>query len=91
MSFDNGSPNTRCWTKSDYSAREYEMTLKNIADAAWRVKREHELPRGWEAQVYRWLSDHEEDAIENRDDRGGYPSEEALKRAFAALEFKKSE
>ena len=77
--------------EGDYSAREYDMTLKNIADAAWRVKREHELPRGWEAQVYRWLSDHEEDAIENRDDRGGYPSEEALRRAFAALEFKKSE
>ena len=90
-SFDNGSPNTRCWTKSDYSAREYETTIKNIADAAWRVKREHELPRGWEAQVYRWLSDHEEDEIENRDDRGGYPSEDSLRRAFAALEFKKSE
>ena len=76
--------------EDDYSAREYEATIKNIADAAWRVKREHELPRGWEAQVYRWLSDHEEDEIENRDDRGGYPSEDSLQRAFAALGFKKS-
>ncbi len=77
--------------EGDYSAREYEATIKNIAASAWRVKREHELPRGWEAQVYRWLSDHEEDEIENRDDRGGYPSEDSLQRAFAALGFSKSE
>ena len=45
-SFDNGSPNTRCWTKSDYSAREYEATIRNISDAAWRLKRQYDLPEG---------------------------------------------
>ena len=76
--------------EGDYSAREYEATLKNIVDAAWRLKRQYNLPRAWEGRVYRWLSDHEEDAIENQDDRGGYPSEEALQRAFVALGYEKT-
>ena len=41
--------------EEDYSSREYEATLENIADAAWRVKREYDLPEGWAVQVYRWF------------------------------------
>jgi hypothetical protein len=72
---------------SDYSDREYEATLDNIKDAAWRLKSEVDLPDGWEGEVYSWLSDHECNEIENVDDRGGYPSEEALRRAFEALGY----
>ncbi|MGE3406437.1 MAG: hypothetical protein AB7I37_06440 [Pirellulales bacterium] len=77
--------------ESDYSDREYESTIENIVDAAWRMKKEFTLPEGWESDVYSWLSDHRPGEVENRDDRGGYPSEEALKLAFTALGFQPSE
>ena len=73
--------------EEDYSRREYEATLENIADAAWRVKHEYELPEGWEGDVYSWLSDNRQRAVENRDDQGGYPGEQDLRDAFDALGY----
>ncbi len=73
--------------ESDYSERELEATLENIDDAAWRLKNEFDLPEGWEGEVYSWLSDNDSSEVENRDDCGGYPSEEALRAAFAALGY----
>lgn len=73
--------------ESDYSERELEATLENIEHAAWRLKNEFELPEGWVWQVYDWLSDNRSGEVENRDDQGGYPSEEALREAFEALDF----
>ncbi len=77
--------------EEDYSNREYEATLENIGDAAWRVKHEYNLPDGWESDVYSWLSDHRQSAVENRDDQGGYPSENDLRTAFDALGYEKIE
>jgi len=74
----------------DYSTRIYEATLANIDDAAWRLKKEYDLPSNWAFEVYRWLSDHDCSEIENDDDRGGYPSELWLQRAFDALGFKRT-
>lgn len=74
--------------ESDYSDREYAATLENIEDAAWRLKRDFVLPEGWRGDVYSWLSDNDPSEIENRDDQGGYPSEESLRAAFDALGFK---
>lgn len=73
--------------ESDYSDREYEATVENIADAAWRLKNEFDLPGGWEYEVYSWLSEHRSGEVENVSDQGGYPSEVALREAFAALAF----
>ena len=73
--------------ESDYSDREFEATLENINDAAWRLKHDFDLPEDWESQVYSWLSDHRCGEIENTDDQGGYPSESALIEAFEALGF----
>jgi hypothetical protein len=73
--------------EEDYSERELEATLENINDAAWRVKDEYTLPEGWESDVYSWLSDHRQSAIENRDDVGGYPEEVDLRAAFHALGY----
>jgi hypothetical protein len=74
--------------ESAYSEKEYEATLENIEDAAWRLKREFVLPEGWESAVYSWLSDNDSAQVENRDDQGGYPSEESLREAFDALGYK---
>jgi hypothetical protein len=77
--------------EEDYSERELGATLENINDAAWRVKHEYELPDGWESEVYSWLSDHRQSAIENRDDQGGYPEQDDLRAAFDALGYVQAE
>jgi hypothetical protein len=74
-----------------YSSREYEATLENITDAAWRVGRDYDLPEGWESNVFSWLWDHECSEVENTDDSGGYPSEESIRRAFDALGYERTE
>jgi hypothetical protein len=77
--------------ETDYSDREYEATLDNIDDAAWKLKQQFELPEDWVGQVYDWLWEHRCSEVENCDDQGGYPSEEALREAFAALGFESTE
>lgn len=73
--------------ESDYSNREYEATVENIDLASWKLKQQFELPDGWAHSVYDWLSEQMETEIENVDDQGGSPSEEALAAAFLALGF----
>ena len=76
--------------ESDYCDCEVEATLENIADAAWRIKNEYDLPEGWAGNVYHWLAEHDCSAIENADDQGGYPNEEQLRKAFDALGYKET-
>jgi hypothetical protein len=73
--------------EEDYSKRELEATLENIGDSAWKLKHEFNLPDGWEGDVYSWLCDHRQRAVENRDDQGGYPGEDDLREAFDALGY----
>ncbi len=77
--------------EQDYSRREYEATLDNLTDAAWRVKDEYQLPEGWESEVFSWFWDHRQRAVENRDDQGGYPEEQDLRDAFDALGYERVE
>ena len=39
--------------EEDYSNREYDATIENIADAAWRLKDDFELPEDWQGEVLR--------------------------------------
>jgi len=73
--------------EEDYSRREYEATIENIADAAWCLKNDFDLPDDWQYEAYEWLSNHDCSEIENTDDQGGYPSEESLRNAFEALGY----
>jgi hypothetical protein len=73
--------------ETDYSNREYEATLQNIGEAAYRLRHRYELPEGWESEVFSWLWDHYDRAVESRDDQGGYPEEGDLEAAFVALGY----
>ena len=75
--------------ESDYSEREVEATIANLTDAAWRLKNTFELPDDWESEVYGWLSDNNDSAIENSDDQGGYPDQKELEAAFEALGYER--
>ena len=76
--------------EGDYGKREYDSTIENIADAAWRVKRDYDLPEGWQGDVFSWFREHRHRAVENRDDRGGYPEETDLRDAFNALGYQRA-
>lgn len=41
------------------------LTYENVGEAAWRLKQEFDLPEDWQSEVYSWLSDHREHALEN--------------------------
>lgn len=75
--------------EEDYSARELEATKENIKNAAWSVKNDYIIPDEWVDAVYDWFWQNDQDAIENRDDQGGYPSDEQLVAAFTALNYEK--
>ena len=87
-----GSPNTRCWTKDDYSAREYEATIQNIADAAWRVKGSYRLPKGLGGSgLSLALGPRRGRKSRMPMTEADIRAEESLQRAFAALGYEKSE
>ncbi len=73
--------------EEDHSRREYEATIENIGEAAWRLRDDYELPDGWEADVFSWFRDHRQSAIENRNDQGGYPEEDDLRAAYKGLSY----
>jgi hypothetical protein len=67
----------------DYGEMELQATLDNYRSEMWREKN---LPEGWEAEVYSWLSDNcLDEFIENRDDRGGWAPREKIVEALHAL------
>lgn len=76
--------------EADYSNREYEATYENIGEAAWKLKQEFNLPEHWQSDVYSWLADNRDHAIDNVDDQGGWPGDDDLAAAFAALGYQRA-
>lgn len=67
-----------------------EATIENIRFEGRRLVAE-DAPEDWAAKVWSWLWNNDEGQVEGRDDRGGYPSEESIGNALAALGMKKDE
>ena len=83
---------TRSWTRAITREREYEATLENIEDAAWQAEAGvRPAGRLGRATSIRGSPTTTRAEIENRDDQGGYPSEESLRAAFEALGYKEQE
>lgn len=70
----------------DYSRREYEATLENI-ESEGRGVLDDNPPEDWAEQVHRWLWENDQEALENSDDRGGYPTEDQIRAAAKDLGF----
>ncbi|QDU25814.1 hypothetical protein ETAA8_08860 [Anatilimnocola aggregata] len=77
--------------ETDYSNRESEATFENLEHAAWRLKREFDLPENWQDETYSWLSDSRPNSLENTDDQGGWPDDDDLTAAFEALGYERVE
>lgn len=77
--------------EEDYCQREYEATLENFDSAVSGIRHEYDLPEGWKEEVFSWFWQNDQRAVENRDDFGGYPSEEQLEAAFSTLGYRRAE
>lgn len=74
--------------ESDYSEREYEATLENIEDSFYQVSGEvdrEKLPEEWACSASSWFWDHDQSAVENTDDQGGYPNGDQLLACITSL------
>jgi hypothetical protein len=70
----------------DHARRSYDAALENIrASLIGTVVCVDRLPAGWEGQVYRWLLVNDARQLEDSDDRGAAPGDEAVVEALTAL------
>jgi hypothetical protein len=68
----------------DYSNREYDAALDGIREQGRRHVIDNP-PDDWPARVFDWLWQHNDRELENRDDRGAYPNEDAVREALVDL------
>ena len=76
--------------EDDYSEREYDATIENIAEEGRNVVRD-DAPEDWPSQVFSWLWDNNQGAVENTDGHGAYPRENEIREAAEALGFAEEE
>lgn len=76
--------------EEDFSRREHVATLENIDLVAWRLKADFDLPNEWESEVFDWLWQHRDHAVECVGDDGAWPEEDDLEAAFVALGFQRA-
>ena len=73
--------------EEDFSRREYEATLENLRcegfDSDFFAP-----PDNWETEVFSWLWDHNQSAVENRDGNGGYASKAEIAEALDGLGYR---
>ena len=75
---------------SELSRLEHDAGVENIRSEGYRYLREG-VEDGWEAAVFSWLWENDQEACSDVDDRGPYPSGESVKAAMKALGFTEEE
>jgi hypothetical protein len=70
--------------ETDYSQREYDATVENIREAGHRFVSD-EAPDDWAAEAFSWFWECNQCAVENRDDQGGYPTDDEMKECLRDL------
>ena len=69
-----------------YSELEMEATEENLKQACERKTCE-DKPSTWLGDVWHWFNENESNELENRDDSGGYPSDESVIRCLLYLGY----
>ena len=73
--------------EEDFSRREYEATLENLRNEGFDSDY-FAPPEEWAGEVFSWLWDHKQSAVENRDGNGGYATKEEIAEALDALGYR---
>jgi hypothetical protein len=71
----------------NYSEKEHEATLENIAQALRSVDSD-DVTVHTPGILFSWFWDNDQSAVENTDDQGGWPTEEQLTAALTDLDYK---
>lgn len=71
----------------DYSAKELDATFENITSEGRRLIKDDCSNDDWVSDVYHYLSENDYAELESLDDRGAYPSENALATALHSLDL----
>lgn len=74
-------------SETDYSNRVYEATTENIREAVYLHPSvmSDRLPDDFSARMFDWFWDHDDRAVQNTDDQGGYPSADQVTECVRAL------
>ncbi len=72
---------------SAFSEMEHEATLKNIGGHYKGSGLHDDTPDDWGSQMLSWFWDNDQDAVENSEGGGGYPSDKQFEKAARALGF----
>jgi hypothetical protein len=72
--------------EEDWSNRSYEATVENIKNEGRNLIKDG-VEEDWAENVYSWLYENEQGEIEDIDDQGAYPSEDAIALALKALDM----
>ncbi len=72
--------------EEDHSRREYEATLENLRNEGFADC--YAPPEEWAGEVFSWLWDHNQSAVENRDGNGGYATKAQIGEALDALGYR---
>jgi hypothetical protein len=70
--------------ETDYSRREYDATVENIRQVGLHFVSDG-APAEWPAEAFSWFWECNQRAIENRDDQGGYPTDDEMKECLFDL------
>ena len=70
---------------ADYNRRVYGATIENIIEVGYPVIEATFPEPEWANKVFDWLWNHDDSAVENVDDTGGYPEEDKIREALVAL------
>ena len=73
--------------EEDFSRREYDATLENLRSEGFDSDF-FAPPDNWETEVFSWLWDHNQSAVENRDGNGGYASKAEIAEALDGLGYR---
>lgn len=76
--------------ESDYSEREYNETINNISNNAYRFVSQEILDNDdidWVGDLFTWFWDNDQSEVESYDDHGGYPSDKGYKKALKKLGY----
>lgn len=76
--------------EDDYSNREYAAAVENIEQVGKRMVRD-DAPETWPGDCFSWFWDNNQSAVENRDDQGGYPTDDDMTECLTALGYMKDE
>lgn len=86
VAWDNALSDYPLADESDYDRRQYEAGIERINEEG-RLALKDGTPEGWEEKVFSWLWDNDQQALNDVDDQGPFPTRAEVRAAMKELEL----